>query len=217
VTSDAIAPPYALIAALLLVSGVVKVVRPRAAAQAMLDAALPGTVAAARCVGVVEFVVAIWAVLAPDAGGAVALGAVYLSFAAFLAYVLRAHPDARSCGCAGSTAVPPSRLHLTLDLLAAVAAIGYAATGGAPLGRWLTGLGPAAVPVLAGLALAGWLAVVAVTEVPGAWRAWAPPSGEAARAHRPDEHAGAEDALASAGIGVGHPSLWPGTEPEGTS
>jgi len=165
----------------------------------------------------VEFVVAIWAVLAPAAGGAVALGAVYLSFAAFLAYVLRAHPDAGSCGCAGSTAVPPSRLHLTLDLLAAVAAIGYAATGGAALGPWLTGLGPAAVPVLAGLALAGWLAVVAVTEVPGAWRAWAPPSGEAARAHRPDEHAGAEDALASAGIGVGHPSLWPGTEPEGTS
>jgi len=212
VTSDALAPPYALIAALLLVSGVLKVVRPRATAQALLDAGLPGSTVAARCVGIVEIAVASWAAVAPAAGGAIALAAVYLVFATFLGYVLRTHPDAGSCGCAGATAVPPSRLHLTLDVLAAVVAIGYAAVGGAALGAWIGGLGAGALPVLAGLGLAGWLAVVAVTEAPGAWRAWAAPA-HTGHDHHVDEHAGAEEALASAGIGVGHPSLWPGTEP----
>ena len=38
-------------------------------------------------------------------------------------------------------------------------------------------LGLGAIPIAAGLAVAGWLVVVAVTQVPGAWRAWAPPPG----------------------------------------
>ena len=51
-----------------------------------------------------------------------------------------------------------------------------------------------------------------MTQVPGAWRAWAPPPGAIDHDHAPDEHVGAEDALATAGIGPGHPSLWPGTD-----
>jgi len=215
VTPDAIAPPYALVIVLLLVSGVLKVLRPRATAQAMLDGGLPGSTTAARCVGVVEIVVAGWALAAPGAGGAAALAVVYLCFAAFLGYVLRTHPDAGSCGCAGATAVPPSRLHLTLDLLAAAIAIAYASTGGPAVGAWTRDLGFGAIPIAAGLAVAGWLVVVAVTQVPGAWRAWAPPPGALDHDHAPDEHVGAEDALATAGIGPGHPSLWPGTDAGG--
>jgi len=215
VTPDAIAPPYVLVVVLLLVSGVMKVLRPRATAQAMLDAGLPGSTGGARCVGVVEIVVAGWAFAAPGVGGAAALAGIYLCFAAFLGYVLRTHPDAGSCGCAGATAVPPSRLHLTFDLLAAAFAIAYASTGGAALAAWIGDLGFAAIPIVAGLVVAGWLVVVAVTQVPGAWRAWAPPAGAFDHEHAPDEHVGAEDALAIAGIGPGHPSLWPGTDAGG--
>jgi len=210
VTPDTIAPPFFLAAALLLGSGALKLVRPRAAAQAMLDAGLLGSTAVARGLGSLELGVAAWAILAPAAGGAAALAILYLVFAAFLGYMLRTHPDAGSCGCAGAKAVPPSRLHLALDVLAAICGSGYAIAAGPAAIGWLAAFGPVgAVAVLSGLALAGWLAVVAVTGAPAAWRAWAPPT-HAHDPHRSDDHdASAETALASAGIGPGHPSLWP--------
>jgi hypothetical protein len=217
VTPDAIAPPFFLAAALLGISGALKLVRPRAAAQAILDAGLPGSRAVARGVGVAELAAASWAILAPDGGGALALAVVYLGFAVFLAYVLRTHPDAGSCGCAGTRAVPPSALHLTLDLVAVVAAFAYSSAGGPSAASWIARLGPAAGVALPGLALAGWLAVVAVAEAPTAWRAWSPPS-HVADVHRRDDHdATADAALASAGIGPGHPSLWPGVANGGSA
>jgi len=217
VTPDAIAPPFFLAAALLSIAGALKVVRPRATAQAMLDVGLPGSRAVARGLGSLEVVAASWAILAPDGGGALALAFVYLGLAGFLAYVLTRHPDAGSCGCVGAKAVPPSVLHLTLNVVAVVTAFAYAALDGPSALRWLSELGPgAAVAVLAGLGLAGWLAVIALTEASIAWRAWSPPA-HAQDPHRSDDHdASAEAALASAGIGPGHPSLWPGSAGEGT-
>jgi hypothetical protein len=214
VTPDAIAPPFFLAAALLSVSGALKVVRPRATAQAMLDVGLPGSSALARGLGSVEVAAAAWAILAPAAGGALALSFAYFGFAGFLAYVLTTHPDAGSCGCAGSKAVPPSLLHLTLDLGAGVVGLGYAAASGPSAPAWSAGLGAASVLVFAGLGVAGWLAAVAVTEAPVAWRAWAPPEHVHDPDRRDDHDATAEAALASAGIGPGHPSLWPGADTE---
>jgi hypothetical protein len=215
VTPDAIAPPFFLAAALLWVAGAFKVVRPRATAQALLDADLPGSGAVARVLGVAEVAAASWAILAPDGGGAVALAVAYLGFAGFLAYVLRTHPDAGSCGCAGAKAVPPSALHLTLDVAAVAVGVAYRAVGGPSALAWVgaLGVGPGVV-VVAGLTLAGWLAVVAVTEAPDAWRAWSPPAHVADEQRRDDHDATAEAALASAGIGPGHPSLWPGVADE---
>ena len=126
-----------------------------------------------------------------------------------MGYVLRTHPTAGSCGCAGSKAVPPSLLHLGLDAVAAVTGLLYLAARGPSATAWFVALGWGSVPVIAGLALAAWLVVVAVTEVPAAWRAWAPPVGRPAASHA-DRHLVAEDALSIAGIGPGHPSLWPG-------
>jgi len=189
VTPDTVAPLYFLAASLLLVSGVLKLVGPRATGQAMLDAGLPGSRAVARGLGAGECAAAAFAAAAPARGGALALAIAYLAFAGFVGYVLRTHPTAGSCGCAGSKAVPPSLLHLALDLVAAVTGLLY-----------LVARGPSATE---------WLVVVAVTEVPGAWRAWAPPVGRPAASHA-DRHLVAEDALSIAGIGPGHPSLWPG-------
>jgi len=209
VTPDTVAPLYFLAASLLLVSGVLKLVRPRATAQAMLDAGLPGSSAVARGLGAGECAVAAFAAAAPARGGALALAIVYLAFAGFVGYVLRTHPTAGSCGCAGSKAVPPSLLHLALDAVAAATGLVYLVARGPSASEWFVALGWGSVPVIGGLALAGWLVVVAVTEVPGAWRAWAPPVGQPAASHA-DRHLVAEDALSIAGIGPGHPSLWPG-------
>jgi hypothetical protein len=134
---------------------------------------------------------------------------VYLAFAGFVGFVLRTHPTAGSCGCAGSKAVPPSLLHLGLDVVAAAAGLSYLAQRGPSAGVWLASLGWGSVPVLLGLMLAGWLLVIVVTEVPPAWRAWRAPADDGPASHA-DRHLVAEDALSIAGIGPGHPSLWPG-------
>ena len=213
-TVDALAPVVFLAAALLVLAGAVKVVRPRATAQALLDAGLPGSRAVARGIGAVEIATGAWALAAPAAGGALALGVVYLSFAGFLGYVLRVHPEAGSCGCAGPTPVPPSRLHLVLNVLAGLAGLAYATTPAPSLGAWMGTLDWVAVPIVAGLALAGWLAAVAVTEAPAAFRSWEPPVHDHDAEPHGHDHAVADHELATAGIGPGHPSLWPGTKPE---
>ena len=209
VTPDTIAPLYFLAASLLLVSGVLKLVRPRATAQALLDAGLLGSRAVARGLGAGECAAAAFAAAAPARGGALALAIVYLAFAGFVGFVLRTHPTAGSCGCAGSKAVPPSLLHLGLDVVAAAAGLAYLAEHGPAAGGWFAGLGWGSVPVIAGLALAGWLVVIVVTEAPAAWRAWTPPADHESPSHA-DRHLVAEDALSLSGIGPGHPSLWPG-------
>jgi hypothetical protein len=151
--------------------------------------------------------------VAPATGGALACGALYAVFALFLAYVLVARPDAGSCGCAGPTPVPPSRLHATLNVVAAIAAFGYATTTAPALATWLDGLGWGALAVVLGATIAGWLAVVAVTAVPDAFRAWSPPAHDHDVEPHGHDHAVTDRELASAGVVTGHPSLWPGTKP----
>jgi hypothetical protein len=212
VTADALAPISFLAAGLVALSGTVKQLHPRATAQSMLDAGLPGSIGLARGVGVIEILVGAWALAAPARGGALALGALYACFAAFLAYVLRSHPDAGSCGCAGPTPVPPSRLHLGLDVVAAASAFALALTASSGVLDWLRGFGWLALPIALGLGLAGWLAVIAVTRAPEAFRAWQPPAHDHDREPHGHDHAVADDELAVAGIRAGHPSLWPGVK-----
>jgi hypothetical protein len=212
VTPDTLAPPFFLAAGLLVLAGAVKVVSPDATAQAIIDAGLPGSRPLARIVGIVEIAVGVGASFAPAAGGAIACGALYLGFAGFLGYVLLAHPDAGSCGCAGPTPVPPSRLHLTLDLLAGLVAIAYAFTVARSLAAWVETLGWGAVPVMLGVALAGWLAVVAVTVAPGAYRSWTPSVHDHEAEPHGHDHAVADRELETAGVVSGHASLWPGTK-----
>ena len=211
-TPDTLAPPFFLAAGLLVLAGTVKVVTPDATAQAIFDAGLPGSRALARLVGVVEVASGLVACLAPAAGGAIASGVLYLCFAGFLGYVLREHPDAGSCGCAGPTPVPPSRLHLMLNVLASFVAFGYAVTAAPSLVAWLDQLGWGAAPVMLGQALAGWLAVVAVTVAPGAFRAWTPPVHDHDAEPHGHDHAVADRELQAAGVMPGHTSLWPGTK-----
>jgi hypothetical protein len=212
VTPDTLAPPFFLAAGLLALAGLVKIATPDATAQAILDAGLPGSRSVARSVGVVEVATGIWAATAPATGGAIACGALYLGFACFLGYVLLAHPDAGSCGCAGPTPVPPSRLHASLNVLAGLVAVAYAFTSAPSLGLWLGSLGWGAVPVTLGLALAGWLAVVAVTVAPEAFRAWTPPVHDHDAEPHGHDHAVTDRELETAGVVPGHASLWPGTK-----
>jgi hypothetical protein len=180
----------------------------------LLDAGLPGTLGAARGVGVTEVVVGVWACAAPAAGGAIALGLLYLLFAGYLGFLLVARPDAGSCGCAGPTPIPPSRLHLVLNLVAGAAGLSYAATDAPRVGAWVAGLGWFAVPILVGLAVAGWLVVVVVTAAPAAFRAWTPGGHDHVSEAHGHDHGATDRELAEAGIAPGHASLWPSMKPE---
>jgi hypothetical protein len=210
VTADVLAPPTFLAAGLLAVAGAIKVARPRAAEQFLIDLGLGGGARAAQTIGAGEIAVAGWAFVAPAHGGAYVLAWTYAAFAGSLAYVLVAHPDAGSCGCAGSKTVPPSALHICLDVLAGCAALGYAITHAPGAATWIASLGVGAFPVVGAMLFAAWLVTVAVAEAPGAWRAWSAAT-VAPHAHEPHDHPRADDALALAGIGPGHPSLWPAT------
>jgi methylamine utilization protein MauE len=212
VTADALAPFFFLAAGLLVVSGAVKQLQPRATAQSMLDAGLPGSIALARGIGAIEIAIGIWALAAPSRGGAIALAALYASFSVFLVHVLREHPDAGSCGCAGPTPVPPSRVHLALDLVVVVSALAFAFSAPVGVVDWLAAFGWLALPVAFGLGLAGWLAVVAATRAPAAFRAWQPPAHEHDLEPHGHDHAVADSELALVGIEPGHPSLWPGVK-----
>jgi hypothetical protein len=200
-------------AGLLAAAGAVKLVRPLPTARAMYAAGLPGSAWAARAVGLVEVAVGVWFLVAPSAAAAVVLGVLYLAFAGFVGFLLTAHPEAASCGCAGTKDVPPSRLHAALNLAAAAAAFAAASAVPPSLGSTLAGLGVAAVPFVVGLAAAAALTVVATTDLPPAIAAYRSPAGHPVETDR-DRHARADVALASAGVGSHHPSLWPGIDPD---
>ena len=61
------------------------------------------------------------------------------------------------------------------------------------------------MPVLAGMGLAGWLAVVAVTEAPAAFRSWERPVHDHDAEPHGHDHAVADRELVDAGVGPGHP------------
>lgn len=200
-------------AGLLAAAGAMKLARPLPTARALYSAGLPGSVWAARGIGFLEVTVGLWFLAAPSAFAAIALGTIYLAFAAFVGYLVTAHPEAASCGCAGAREVPPSRLHAVLNVIAAVAAFAAATSVPPSLGSTLVNLGPAALPFVLGLGVAAALSVVATTDLPPALAAYRRPEGHPVEADL-DRHARADVALASAGVGALHPSLWPGIDPE---
>jgi hypothetical protein len=73
-------------------------------------------------------------------------------------------------------------------------------------------MGWVAAPLIVGLGVAGWLAVVVVTLTPAAFRSWTPPVHDHEAEPHGHDHAVADRQLQAAGVARGHASLWPGTK-----
>ena len=198
-------------AGLLVAAGVAKVVRPLSTARAMYAAGLPGHQALVRGIGLAEVGVGSWFLLAPSGPAGAALAAMYLAFAGFVGFLLLVAPGTASCGCAGASDVPPSVIHLALNTLAAAAAAAAALDPPTGLAKTLAALGVASVPFAVGLLTAGALAVAAVTDLPSAFASYRRPTGHPVETDA-GRHLRADSALASADVGPGHPSLWPGSQ-----
>jgi hypothetical protein len=126
-----LAGPLHLLAAVLLVSGIGKLVSPRPAADAMGDAGLPLPFRGATngiALGAVELTVGLVAVAVPAWWAAVALGTFYGALAAFVVRLRRADSTA-GCGCFGASSTPPGTAHLVLNVAAALTAFAVAVVG----------------------------------------------------------------------------------------
>jgi 3',5'-cyclic AMP phosphodiesterase CpdA len=116
------APAYLAAAALLVVSAVAKLARPEGAAAALAEIRVPRPRLVVHAGALAELAVAVAMAVRPGAGGPA--GAVlYLVFCVLVGVQLR-RGSTRSCGCLGAADLPPTRMHLGLDVaLAAVCAV----------------------------------------------------------------------------------------------
>lgn len=167
-----LAGPYAALAALVVLGGAPKTVRPDATARALASVRLPfgssprlGLLV--RLLGAVEVALGVAALTVGGTLPAVGLAVSYAGFAAFVALALARGGTVSSCGCFGTPDTPPTRVHLAVNLAAATAAALVAADPAPRLGSVLAHQPGAGVPFLALTALVTWFAYLALARLPG--------------------------------------------------
>jgi uncharacterized membrane protein YphA (DoxX/SURF4 family) len=161
-----LAGPYVVVAALLVVSGVLKVRRPASTAAALTKVGLRPLAPLAPLVGVLEAVVGIGALTVHNRLFPILVGAFYLAFSAFVGLALTADEPVADCGCFGAAETPPTLLHLLLDLCAAAICGAVALQAGGTLGRALEGQPLLGVPFVLLTGICVFLAYSALTVMP---------------------------------------------------
>jgi hypothetical protein len=111
---SAVLPVYLTAAALLAGSALAKLRRPESAAEALAELRLPSSRSLVRLASVAELAAATLMIARP-AVGAPAAATLFAAFAALVLAQLR-RGSIRSCGCLGSAQLPPSRLHIAVNL-----------------------------------------------------------------------------------------------------
>jgi hypothetical protein len=112
-------------------------------------------------------VVGAWALALGGVAPAVIIAASYLAFAAFVAAAMRSRTPVSSCGCFGEVDAPPTAGHIAINVGAATVAALSAFTGRVPsLSTVISEQGWAAVPLLAFIATAGYLAFLTIAVLP---------------------------------------------------
>jgi len=115
-------------AAVLAAAGILKVVDPTATVRVLDAIGLGSTPAAARAVGVVETVLALWLLAGGGRWAAAACALVYLALTTAVIRLRRRSPST-PCGCFGQWSGPPMRRHVVVNLAGAAACAIAAATG----------------------------------------------------------------------------------------
>lgn len=208
IPSDWSLPVFYLAAGLLVLAGASKVARPHAARRALSAAGLRSSNATVRTLGVVEVSIGFWSLLDPGPAVAVGVSGLYISFAVFLSYLIWFKPGPKSCGCLGKDDLPPSMIHVGLDLIASLSSLAVAFQYQRGIGSFVIDLGSYGMLFLGATLLLGYSLYATVAFLPDVFKSYQglfqPVRHDSAltRQLRDDE------ALRAAGIGPGHPSLY---------
>ena len=144
-------------------AGATKVIDPGPAARMLGAVGAPGGRPAARLLGTIEVLVALWLLAGGTRWAAIATAVLYLVLT-LTVVLLRHRSPATPCGCFGTWSGPPSTRHLVINLgglavsaltAAADIAVGPPAgwTGAGVLAWWMVVVGGSGLVVLT---LAGW-------------------------------------------------------------
>jgi hypothetical protein len=160
--------PFSAAALVLAASGLAKLRRPGSLVRMLGAVGVPAGPTIVRCFAVFEMALGSMALLLSRGDIALALAVVYVMFAGFLSWLLLRGIRVPSCGCAGELDVPPSWIHVALNVGAAAAALGAAATGPTLEGIFTTAsrLPLAGVALIAGVAVIAWLAALSAAYLP---------------------------------------------------
>lgn len=161
--------PFLVAALVVLIAGVAKLLRPDAAASALIRGRLPAGRGVIRGFAAFEIGLGTWAIIRPGQVVAAILCAIFVLFTGLSALLAQ---RASSCGCFGADDSPATMVQPLLSAVFAVAAAG--AVAWPPHGlAWLAHRSPGLALALAvGLAGAAYAAVLTYTALPTAWRAW---------------------------------------------
>lgn len=161
-----LAGPFSAAAALLVVGGAPKLVRPASTAGALASLRLPASPQLVRLLGAAEVAVAGAALLTGARLAAGLMAVAYAGFATFIGLALARPGLVKSCGCFGRADTPPTSAHLVVNIAAAGVAAAVAIGGG---GQLEIGSSPLAGLPLVGLtALCAWLGYLALALLPRA-------------------------------------------------
>jgi len=178
-----LAGPLALVATVLVVSGVQKVRLPAATVPALAAAGLPPRRWAAWAVGAGEVAVGTTALVVSARGAATALAAAYLLLTTVSRRLLRSE-GLQNCGCFGRAGAPPHPAQVAANAACAVVA-GVAAVAGTEALVPVVADSPAAGALLTALVLVGTFGLVAVhRELPAALTVQPSPSSFRLRSTR---------------------------------
>lgn len=159
--------PFAIAAALLLVSGISKMSQPDTTVDAIRSAGLPAAKVSVYVLAAIEIVVGTAAFLVGGRVAAVAVAVVYLGFAGFVVLTKVRGTGAGGCGCLGARSdTPPGALHIGVDVVAFGSAA-VAVANPVPGLFEIVQSEPLAGVVFFGFVVLGtWLAAVMLTELP---------------------------------------------------
>jgi hypothetical protein len=155
--------PFLAAAAVVVLAGAAKAVRPADTARALRQLSWPGSPLLVRCLGAFEVVLGTVAAITGNRIAAILLAFSYAGFATFVATALRRGGAVNSCGCFGRPDTPPTASHLLVVLAGTAVSAAVAVRPGAGLTAVSGGRG-LAVLLLAGIAT--WLAVLSMTLLP---------------------------------------------------
>jgi hypothetical protein len=163
--SAALLPVYLTAAGLLAVSGIAKLRSPGPATDALVELRIPVSRLLVRVVALVELAAAALMVARPSSGAPIGSG-LYLGFATLVLTQL-VRGSARSCGCLGSAALSPTRLHVALNIALAGCCV-------LPHGDTLVAFsdGLVGVVIFAGAAVTAWALAAGLELLPQTLRSY---------------------------------------------